>query len=413
MHKKVKIILTIAIIIGIAVYFFIQINKPIKLETQIMKKQSLVRDFKETGKTKTDEQISITAPYSGKVLFIIKEGSKIKKGDLLLQLDSSDLNVKKQELYATKNALLGQEKMSSPILYESQLKAIDIAIELAQDKIKQFEEDIVKYKDLYENGAIPKTDYDNLKRAYEDALKALSLKKNERDILIEQSQEKSGTKEFYGNQRQAISVQISDIDNKISQTDVYAKSNGIVTNVYAKKGSFATNVNPVMDISNLDKVIAVCDVLSSDAIALKTGQKVKILQKVGEDTIEKSGSIIDIGKYAKTKISSLGLEEQRVEVKIQIDDLQNSIIGSDMDIVFETLRIDNIFVLPKSSVFETDDKKFVWVINNEKLEIRQITTGKESDYEYEIKSGLNENDIVVLEPNNNELKEGIKAVSFN
>ena len=413
MHKKVKIILTVAIIIGIAVYFFIQMNKPLKLETQIMQKQSLVRDFKETGKTKTDEQIMITAPYSGKILFIIKEGSKIKKGDLLLQLDSSDLNVKKQELSATKNALLGQEKMSSPTLYQSQLKAIDISIELAQDKVEQLEEDIVKYKDLYENGAIPKSDYDNLNRAYEDALKALSLKKNEKDILIEQSLEKSGTKEFYGNQRQAISVQISDIDNKISQTSVYAKSNGIVTNVYAKKGSFTTNVNPVMDISNLDKIIAVCDVLSSDAIALKIGQKVKILQKIGEDTIEKSGSIIDIGKYAKTKISSLGLEEQRVEIQIQIDDLQNSIIGSDMDIVFETLRIDNIFVLPKSSVFETDESKFVWVINDDKLEIKEITTGKESDYEYEVKSGLNENDIVVLEPNNNELKEGINAVSVN
>ena len=100
MHKKVKIILTVAIIIGIAVYFFIQMNKPLKLETQIMQKQSLVRDFKETRKTKTDEQIMITAPYSGKILFIIKEGSKIKKGDLLLQLDSSDLNVKKQELSA-------------------------------------------------------------------------------------------------------------------------------------------------------------------------------------------------------------------------------------------------------------------------------------------------------------------------
>lgn len=84
-----------------------------------------------------------------------------------------------------------------------------------------------------------------------------------------------------------------------------------------------------------------------------------------------------------------------------------------MDIVFETLRIDNIFVLPKSSVFETDESKFVWVINDDKLEIKEITTGKESDYEYEVKSGLNENDIVVLEPNNNELKEGINAVSVN
>lgn len=301
--------------------------------------------------------------------------------------------------------------MSIPTLYDSQLQSLDIAIQLAQKQVDELSQDNDKYLELYKSGAISESEYEKINRAYEDAKKALSLKQNEKIVLIDQSQEKSGSKEFYSAQKTALSVQMSDIDDKISQSEVYAPLSGIVTNVSAKNGGFANSTMPIMEISASDDIIAVCDVLSSDALALKENQKVEIFQKIGEDTVKKSGIIIEIGKYAKTKMSSLGLEEQRVEIKIKLDDVKNIIVGSDIDIIFETLRLDNVLIVPKSAVFEYENDKYVWKVQDGKLAKAKIETGHESDYEYEVISGLSQNDIIIVEANNAQLKEGIKVKS--
>ena len=95
------------------------------------------------------------------------------------------------------------------------------------------------------------------------------------------------------------------------------------------------------------------------------------MQKVGEDTYEKSGKIINIAKYAKTKISSLGLEEQRVDVKIAMDNMDKIIVGADIDVVFESMHIDNILSVAKSSVFEDEKNKYVWKLEKDTLKKNQ------------------------------------------
>ena len=411
MNKKVRIILICIVILIVTAYIVIQKNKPLEFATKTLTEETLVNDFKETGKIKANQQIYITPKYSSKIIFIKEDGDRVEKGDLILKLDTSDLVTKKRELSANISALSGQEEMSIPTLYDSQLQSLNIAIQLAQKQVDELSQDNDKYLELYKSGAIPKSDYEKINRSYEDSKKALALKQNEKTVLIDQSQEKSGSKEFYSAQKTALSVQMSDIDDKISQSEVYAPLSGIVTNVSAKNGGFANSTMPIMEISASDDIIAVCDVLSSDALALKENQKVEILQKIGEDTIKKSGLIIEIGKYAKTKMSSLGLEEQRVEIKIKLDDVKNIIVGSDIDIIFETLRLDNVLIVPKSAVFEYENDKYVWKVQDGKLAKAKIETGHESDYEYEVISGLSQDDIIIMEANNAQLKEGIKVKS--
>ena len=410
MNKKVRIILICIVILIVAAYIVIQQTKPLEFATKTLTEETLVNDFKETGKIEANQQIYITPKYSSKIIFIKEDGDKVAKGDLILKLDTSDLVTKKRELSANISALSGQEEMSIPTLYDSQLQSLNIAIQLAQKQVDELSQDNDKYLELYKSGAISESEYEKINRAYEDAKKALSLKQNEKNVLIDQSQEKSGSKEFYSAQKTALSVQMSDIDDKISQSEVYAPLSGIVTNVSAKNGGFANSTMPIMEISASDDIIAVCDVLSSDALALKENQKVEILQKIGEDTVKKSGIIIEIGKYAKTKMS-LGLEEQRVEIKIKLDDVKNIIVGSDIDIIFETLRLDNVLIVPKSAVFEYENDKYVWKVQDGKLAKAKIETGHESDYEYEVISGLSQDDIIIMEANNAQLKEGIKVKS--
>ena len=407
-QKKAKLFFIAVIIVAAAVYGFVQMNKPVEIKTATIKKQSLIRSFKESGKIKSNDEIIVTPKYNARINYIVKEGDKVSKGDLLLELNNVELSAKKNALNAQIGSLSGQREMSKVKIYDSQLKSLDIGINLAKQQLDELKDDRDKYKELYDNGAVAFTDYDKINRAYDSAKKNLELKENEKKVLLDTAKEKSGTTQYYDSQKQGINAQIQEIDNNLAYSRVYASSDAIVTKAMGKVGGFANASMQILELSPSNDIIVLCSVLSSDALALKENQKVKILQKVGEDTYEKSGKIINIAKYAKTKISSLGLEEQRVDVKIAMDNMDKIIVGADIDVVFESMHIDNILSVAKSSVFEDEKNKYVWKLEKDTLKKIKLEIGRQSDYDYEVLSGLKEGDIIAIDANDTKIKEGMK-----
>ena len=66
-QKKAKIFLIFLIIILTALYGFIKMNKPVDLKIVTVKRNSLIRSFKETAKIKSDDEIVITPKYNAKI----------------------------------------------------------------------------------------------------------------------------------------------------------------------------------------------------------------------------------------------------------------------------------------------------------------------------------------------------------
>lgn len=96
MNKKVRIILICIVVLIVAAYIVIQQTKPLEFVTKTLTEETLVNDFKETGKIEANQQIYITPKYSSKIIFIKEDGDKVAKGDLILKLDTSDLVTKKE-----------------------------------------------------------------------------------------------------------------------------------------------------------------------------------------------------------------------------------------------------------------------------------------------------------------------------
>lgn len=96
MNKKVRIILIGIVILIVAAYIVTQKNKPLEFATKTLAKETLINDFKETGKIEANQQIYITPKYSSKIIFIKEDGDRVEKGDLILELDTSDLVTKKE-----------------------------------------------------------------------------------------------------------------------------------------------------------------------------------------------------------------------------------------------------------------------------------------------------------------------------
>lgn len=89
--------------------------------------------------------------------------------------------------------------------------------------------------------------------------------------------------------------------------------------------------------------------------------------------------------------------------------VKRSCLGYDLSLTIETMRKNSVIALPKTTVFEIDDKKYVWKIDGQTLKKQEVETGYESDFDYEITQGLSEGDLIILDPNDAQLEEGKKV----
>lgn len=409
MKKSVKIgiLILLVFISGAAMYYYN--NLPLEVEAERVEKMTLISDFKENAKIVPQDRYSVSAPYDGRVKTVVKAGDRVQRGQLIAVLDDSDLRYSVRQINGQISSLSGQRAMASPEIFQSQIESINIGIEMAKTDIQRLEQDYQRYSSLYESGAIPKIELEGIEKALEDANNGLLLRENELKLIYETSREKSGTDAFYSGQRQALLAQRDSLNDRIAKSNVYAPASGIVTQVYVNEGGVASSMSPMLDISATESVVARADILVRDAAALAVGDKVTVIQKIRNDENNYEGRISSISSYAKTSISPLGLEEQRVEVDIEFERAEELFIGYDLDIVIETLRLENIIALPKLSTFRENNQYYVWKIEGDILVKQEIKVGHESDFEMEIISGLEDGDIIITDPNNTNLEEGKKV----
>ena len=120
------------------------------------------------------------------------------------------------------------------------------------------------------------------------------------------------------------------------------------------------------------------------------------------------GKVIKIAPEAKNITSSLGVNQKRVPVTIEISDDANLLKpGYDLDIKIITEIKSDTLVVPDSSVFDYKGNSCVFVVDSGKAVIRQIKKGIESEKTIEVVEGLNEGDTIILKPDNN-ITEGMK-----
>lgn len=162
---------------------------------------------------------------------------------------------------------------------------------------------------------------------------------------------------------------------------------------------------PLLEIGNPAALEVEVDVLSSDAVRLRPGMRVALLRWGGTPALE--GKVRRIEPLAFTKVSALGVEEQRVWVIIDLLDPAKEWAG-----LGEGYRVHARFVLreavdtlhlPTGALFRADNASTeggwaVFRIEGGRARLRTVETGLQGGGRVEIRSGLQAQDRVVLHP---------------
>ena len=284
-----------------------------------------------TDDAQIDADISpVIARVSGYVKEIrFADNQEINKGDTLVVLDDRDYSIKLQQAEAALASAKQSVTVSHSAVQESQ-SAIATAranVEAAKVKVWKATEDYNRYKNLYDDHAITKAQYDAAKAEKESAEAAL---------LVAQTQVPVVNKKVSTNEQQTMVVasniagRASDVAYaklQLSYTAVIAPANGIASKRNIQLGQLVQSGQPMLAIVHNKGIYVTANFKETQMQDLRVGEKVDIQVDAYPDSAIK-GTVASFAGATGAKFSLLPPDNatgnfvkvvQRVPVRIELE----------------------------------------------------------------------------------------------
>jgi RND family efflux transporter, MFP subunit len=306
----------------------------------------------------------------------VEVGDKVKKGDVLLEYDISDLETAlKQAEIQYDNALLNLQDLMN------QKKDIE-------DKMADLEAEILRL-----DGSDDPQDVANLQTLIQkrDSMQTIS------DEQIKQ----------LNNSVSLAKISLDSARFKLNEVKggLVADIDGTVTAVNAVEGATLAMAQPAVIVQNLDRLKGVIYLGKYDAAKIKVGQKA-ILEYSGN---EYEGVVSFISPAASRDLTS-----QNATLMAEIDIINpDEHLKVDFDVNADILvgEAEDVLKIPVECIrYDKQNNTSVFVVENGVARLKQVTLGLQSESEVEILEGISPGDKVILNPSA-DLTDGMPVVA--
>lgn len=395
---------------GICVFLIVLIiiiytQKSITAETIIISKTDVYQYVEDTAIAKCKGAQTVYTEGMGKIISVnFNIGDKVKKGDILLSLDKTDLEFQLKDAEAKVKNAKAQLESTDTKNYANKILEAEATVEQCEVSMDAAYRNFETSKSLYEAGAISKDDLNKSEDTYKTASALLKSAKAQLNEI--KNGAPSYLKSSYISQLEQALIYRSSILKSLEKQEVRSPIDGIILEKLVDDNSIVSKGTAAFIVGDVKNIELEANILSDDSYKVKVGNEVEISGDSIANTVLK-GKIIKIAPQAKIITSALGVNQSRVPVTIEI--LNNSSIlkpGYNVDIKIITSYKKNVIAVPDSVVFNYNGNSCVFVLQNGKAVIRQVEKGLEGDKLIEITKGLKEGDIII-KPDNN-IKEGAK-----
>ena len=349
--------------------------------TEEVKRGNIKQTVSATGEIASSHLVEVGAQASGQIKKLyVKLGQKIKKGDLIAEIDSrtqvNTLNTNRAKLET----------------YQAQLASAQIALGTAEKKY-------AREKALWAKDATSKEELEDA----QDALASAKATISELKSSIKQTQ---------------ISINTAETD--LGYTRITAPMDGTVVAIPVEEGQ-TVNANQstptIIQLADLETMLNKMQIAEGDATKVKAGQKVKftILSEPDQpieavlDTIDPGLTTMSQGSYS----TSTDTTENAIYyyARALVPNEQGKLaIGMTTQNTIEINSADNVLIIPSTAIKKQGGKSVVRVQGADgQAKDQEITVGLKDSMHTEVKSGLKAGDKVVL----SEMSAAEKANSQN
>ena len=191
--------------------------------------------------------------------------------------------------------------------------------------------------------------------------------------------------------------------------NVYVPENGVLTRIFVTSEGVVQAGTPIAEVSRPSQIEIVADVLSADATQIRPHVPVLIENWGGGEPLK--AIVRNVEPQAFTKVSALGVEEQRVNVVMDLLDRPER-LGDNFRVDVRVILWEGKDVLrvPSSAVFRHGEGWAVFTVSRSRARLKEIEIGHRSPSFTQLTSGLAEGDAVILHPPNS-VTDGTRVVA--
>lgn len=378
LRKHPLIILSALLITVLLVWGFWP--QPVLVEAVTVNQAPLTVTIEEEGRTRLMDRYVISAPVAGVTCRLqLKVGDPVKQGQMLLGITPLQSQVLDDRSRAQARAKVAAA--------ESALRAAREQARAAVSAQQLADTDLQRLRPLAEKSLASK---DSLDKAIAQADSAAANKRSA-DFQVEVAQYELEA---------ARSVLQYDSNAGAEPVPVRSPIDGKILKVQHECSGPVQTGEPLLEVGDPSALEVEVDLLSADAVKIKPGMKVLFDRWGGDHSLE--GRVRNIEPVGFTKVSALGVEEQRVLVISDFtsppEEWQRLGDGYRVEARFVLWHGDQVLQVPVSSLFRYHDGWAVFVYRDGRARRQPVKLGERNGIHAQILEGLQAGQQVIVHP---------------
>lgn len=338
----------------------------------------------EEGEARSHDRYVVAAPVGGRLERIeLHDGDRITRGQVVASIDPPPLDARQLQEYTARVEAARARQMQA----REEVGRARARLELARRELDRAER-------LAREGTIAAQQVDQQRTAATAA---------EREQAAAQYQEQAAGEDVKAAQAALLAANDSAARGG-APIAVRSPATGQVLRIMEKSQRVVAQGTPLLSLGDPSRVEVVVDLLSWDAMKVEPGAT--MLLTAGGLAQPLRARVRTVEPYAFTKISALGVEEQRVNVVADFVDPPGRLgDGYRVDAQIILWEAPSVLKVPVGALFRQGEQWAVFQIAADKAARRLVRIGQMNSDEAEVLDGLTEGDEVITHPPN-ELADG-------
>ncbi|MCO5160144.1 MAG: HlyD family efflux transporter periplasmic adaptor subunit [Mesorhizobium sp.] len=338
--------------------------------------------IREEGVTRVRDIYTVSSPIAGHLTrTLLTEGDRVVGGETVVAsihpLDPPLIDRRTEaELLAARDAA-----RSAVGIAEAELQRVETSLALAEDELE-------RALKLFGPGVISESALQKFTNQVENQKAALAAAKA--TVGYRQA-------ELASAEARLLQPEPSDPTGESCCVNLVAPVDGSVLSVLARSEQAVSAGTRIAEIGDTAELEVVVDLLSADAVKVRPGTKAMVQDWGGERSL--SAVLRRVDPAAFTKVSALGIEEQRVNAVLDLAE-RDERLGHAYRVFVEipVWSCETCLQVPIGALFRIGDRWSVFVVDDERLRQTQIELGRMNDEVAQVLGGLAVGDAVVLHP---------------
>lgn len=397
-RKSSRKYLTFGVIVLIgALLFFAFRPRPLLVDIGEVTRDHLVVTIDEEGKARVHDAYVVATPVTGRLLRVqVESGDTVLAGESVVAkmlpenpsvLDVRSLTETRAEVKAAEAALQAALAERSKAVADKELADINL----------------LRIRRLRETEVVSREELDRALREAHVAKAAFQAAKatiGVRQAEVDRTQARLIN--YYDKRK-------TDPEKSEQIIAIHAPVTGQVLRLLQESEATLPAGTGIVEIGDIDTDLEVLvELLSSDAVQVSPGDRVLILGWGGPETL--SGTVQRVEPRGFTKVSALGVEEQRVNTIVSFSEprekLKNLGHGYRVEVKIVVWEEKDVLIVPSSALFRDGSDWAVFQVKDDTATLRRVRIGQNNGVEAQVMGGLEFSDRVILYPST-ELSDGI------